>query len=241
MNKANNTGLLYFGLLLAIGLSVGGYFISQTLYNSKVALNTAEAKGLAERRVESDSANWEIKFKISGKTKEAIPALYKISEQNQQIIVNLLKESGFDENEIKLGVLDYNSKEFRDSKQNLVDQKHELVGSVRVEKSKVQLISATRASVNQLIAQGIDIENGTPSYHFTKLNEIKPEILREAAKNDRIAATEFSANAGIKVGGIKSARQGNFNIRDVGENYGDTRKIEKDVRVVTTIVFYLTD
>jgi hypothetical protein len=39
--------------------------------------------------------------------------------------------------------------------------------------------------------------------------------------------------------GIESARQGNFNITDANEDYSSTSKIEKDVRVVTTIKFYL--
>jgi hypothetical protein len=42
---------------LAVGLALGGYFVGQTMYNAKVALNTAEAKGLAERRVKADRAN----------------------------------------------------------------------------------------------------------------------------------------------------------------------------------------
>ena len=73
------------------------------------------------------------------------------------------------------------------------------------------------------------------------LNEIKPDMLREATKNARIAANEFAENAGVKVGGIRDARQGSFYVRDAGSDYGDTSKIEKDVRVVTTITFYLTE
>ena len=95
--------------------------------------------------------------------------------------------------------------------------------------------------MNKLVAQGIDIENYAPTYRFTKLNEIKPEMLSEATKNARIAANEFAKNADVKVGGIRSARQGSFRINDVGEDYGDTKKIDKTVRVVTTITFYLTD
>ncbi len=34
---------------------------------------------------------------------------------------------------------------------------------------------------------------------------------------------------------------GNFFVGDAGENYGDIQKVEKDVKVVTTIDFYLTD
>lgn len=241
MNKTSQPGLFFLGLLLAIGMALGGYFIGQTMYNAKVALNTAEAKGLAERRVEANRANWQIVFRVTGKKREEIPELYEKSEENQQIIVDLLQESGFGESEIEVGVLDYAYREYRDESQQLVDEEHHLAGSISVETDKVRLVSTVRAKVNKLIALGIDLENRAPSFRFTELNKIKPEMLREATKNARIAANEFAENAGVTVGGIRSARQGGFYVRDAGEEHEDTRKIEKDVRVVTTITFYLTD
>ena len=65
-------------------------------------------------------------------------------------------------------------------------------------------------------------------------------MVAEATRNARTAADEFADNAGVDVGGIRDARQGNFVIRDVGSEYGNTATLEKDVRVVTTITFYLT-
>lgn len=241
MSKDNQGGLFFLGLFVAAGLALGGYFVGQTLYNAKVAINTAEAKGLAERRVVADRANWTIVFTVTGASRSEIPKLYKQAEQHQQTIIDLLKENGFNDSEIELGVLDYHYKEYRDDKQLLVDQTHKLVGIISVETKKVEQVGKVRASVNKLIAQGIDIENRAPAYRFTKLNEIKPDMLREATKNARIAANEFAENAGVNVGGIRSARQGSFYVRDAGEEYGDTAKIEKDVRVVTTIIFYLTE
>ncbi|MEJ2032647.1 MAG: SIMPL domain-containing protein [Deltaproteobacteria bacterium] len=241
MGRENRSGLFFPALFVAIGLGLAGYFIGQTLYNAKVALNTAEAKGLAERRVKADRANWDIVYTEKGASRKEVPSLYAKAEKDQQTILNLLKENGFDESEINLGVLDYDYQEFRDENQRLVDQTHSLVGTISVETEKVELVGKVRASVNKLIAQGIDIENKAPNYRFTKLNEIKPDMLREATKNARIAANEFAENAGVKVGGIRSARQGSFYVRDAGEDYGDTVKIDKDVRVVTTITFYLTE
>ncbi len=241
MKSENRSGLFSLGLFVAIGLTLAGYFIGQTLYNAKVALNTAEAKGLAERRVMSDHANWEIIYTVAGKNRGDIPQLYVKAEQDQQTIIDLLQKSGFEEREVKAGVLDYQYHEFRDDKQVLVDQTHRLVGSITVDTEKVEQVSKVRTSVSKLIAQGINIENLAPAYRFTKLNEIKPDMLREATKNARIAATEFAENAGVNVGGIRSARQGSFYVRDVGAEYGDTAKIEKEVRVVTTITFYLTE
>ncbi|MTI10917.1 MULTISPECIES: SIMPL domain-containing protein [Curvivirga] len=241
MSKPNQTGFIFLGLFLALGITLGGYFIGQTMYNAKVALNTAEAKGLAEKRVKADRANWTIIFRNAGYKSEDIPALYKKSEENQKTIINLLKQNGFDESEIKLGVIDYSYMEYRDDNQNLVDERHQLTGSIDVETDKVDLVSTVRSSINKLITQGIDIENYAPRYYFTKLNEIKPEMLKEATQNARIAANEFASNAGANVGRIRNARQGGFIVRDAGEEYGDTAKIEKDIRIVTTITFYLTD
>ncbi len=239
--KSNNTGLFFLGTFLSLGIAFAGYSISQTMYNAKVALNTAEAKGLAEKRVEADRVNWVIGFNLAGNKGASVPALYKQAEKQQNTIIALLKENGLEEQEIASGVINYYHQEFRDDNRRLVDERHQLSGSINVETGKVKSIAKIRAEVNKLIAQGIGIDNRQPTYRFTKLNEIKPEMLREATKNARLAANEFAENAGVEVGGIRSARQGNFFIRDAGEEYGDTAKIEKDVRVVTTITFYLTE
>ena len=238
---STENSILPAALVLSIGIAVAGFFVSETLYKSKVALNTADVKGLAEKRVVADKAFWLIQYTVTGKSKAEIPNLYEESESDQQMITTLLKSSGFSNEEIKPGVINYIKNEFRDENQKLVEEDHLLIGEIEVQTSNVRLVSEVRSKLNRLIAQGLDIKNNSPAYHFTKLNEIKPDMLKEATTNARIAANEFAINAGVKVGGIRSARQGGFVIRDVGENYGDTKKIDKDVRVVTNVTFFLTD
>jgi hypothetical protein len=241
MRNDTSSGLFFLGLFVAIGLGFAGYFVGQTLYNSKVAVNTAESRGLAEKRVTADRANWTITFKVEGGRNSDVGALYKQAEAHQQLILNHLKESGFGDDEIRVGVINYNSYELRNNQQQLVDVKRQLNGSVDIETDKVAQVAKVRSSINKLLTEGVEIQNQEPRYYFTKLNDIKPEMLKEATQNARIAANEFAENAGAKVGRIQSARQGNFVIRDAGESYGDTGKIEKDVRVVTSITFYLKD
>ncbi len=241
MTQTTHSATWLSAAIISVGMASAGYFVGQTLYNSQVGINTADVKGLAERRVESDRAYWRIQYTVSGVDKDSIPALYEKSKQDQSKIVSVLLDSGFAAEEISPGVVDYNRLEFRDENQNLVDETYLLTGSIEVETGKVRQVSAARAKLNELIALGLDIRNNAPSYYFTSLNDIKPEMLKEATTNARIAANEFAANAGVSVGGIRSAVQGGFIIRDVGDNYSDTQKIEKDVRVVTTITFYLTE
>lgn len=241
MDQTNSYNSLIFGVVLAFGLSTCGYFVGQTMYNAKAGVNTAEAKGLSEKRVKADKANWTLVFKINGNKDANIPNLYQQAEKDQETIINLLKEAGFDAKEISAGVIDYTRQEFRNKDNALVDEKHSLVGSIDIETDKVDLVSQVRAQVNKLIAKGLDLENRSPRYSFTKLNEIKPAMVKEAVQNARLAAEEFASNAGVRVGHIESARQGGFIIRDAGAEYGDSQKIEKDVRIVTTITFYLTN
>ncbi|MEM7281921.1 MAG: SIMPL domain-containing protein, partial [Pseudomonadota bacterium] len=114
MSNESKVDLTLGALLLAVGIAVGGYFISETLYKSKVALNTADVKGLAERRVEADTAYWTIQYIVTGSDRSEIPKLYEESESDQQKIIVLLKDSGFSDEEIKPGVINYVKQEFRD-------------------------------------------------------------------------------------------------------------------------------
>ena len=226
-------------LLLSVGMVLSGFFISETLYKSNVSLNTADVKGLAERRVRADLAYWSIQYTVTGNSQADIANLYVQSEANQSSIISLLAQAGFNTDEIKPGVINYSKTEYRNEDQKLVDEKHFLTGEIEVETDKVSLVALARTKLNKLVAEGLDIRNNAPAYYFTKLNDIKSEMLKEATSNAKIAANEFASIAGVKVGGIRSAKQGGFMIRDVGENYGDTQKIEKDVRVVTTVTFFL--
>ncbi|MDM5270641.1 SIMPL domain-containing protein [Sulfurovum sp. zt1-1] len=232
---------VFISIIVSIAIAASGYFIGQTMYNAKVAINTAEVKGLAERKVKADLVNWRLNFKVASNNKEDLSKLYSDAEKIQEDIITLLLQSGLKKEEINIGVISYSPIEFRDRDQKLVDQQHQLSNDIEIQTKKVDLISSVRSSMNKLIAKGIDINNFEPEYRFTSLNDIKPDMLKEATQNARVAANEFAQNAGIKVGSIRSAIQGNFVIRDVGEDYSDTKKIDKYVRVVTSITFYLTD
>ncbi|MED5338862.1 MAG: SIMPL domain-containing protein [Pseudomonadota bacterium] len=238
-------GRFYLGIFLSLGIIIAGYFMSNTLYKAKVGANVAEVKGLAERQITADTANWSIGFGVSDRVSNQdvveLQKLYKNAGEHQTKIVNLLKEKGFEESEISTDAFDYFIREYRNEDNVLVDTKNLLSGKVVVQTNKVHKVKEVRSNINELIAAGVKIDNQLPIYRFTKLNEIKPDMLKEATENARIAANEFAQNADATVGRIKNARQGGFYIRDVGKDYSDTEKIEKIARVVTTISFYLVD
>jgi len=85
-----------------------------------------------------------------------------------------------------------------------------------------------------LVNQNI-LADSYADYQYLGLNDIKPEMIAESLKNARSAADEFAKNSGSKIGKMRTASQGYFEIENLDEN---TPQIKK-VRVVTTVEYYL--
>lgn len=96
-------------------------------------------------------------------------------------------------------------------------------------------------SLSQLGKQGIVITGGNynaqTDYIFTRLNDVKPEMIEEATKKAREVAEKFSSDSQSSLGKIKRASQGQFSISARDRNNPHIKK----VRVVSTVEYYLSD
>ena len=107
MNDTRMPCLLISAMLVSLGIATAGYFIGRTLYISKIDINTAEVKGLAEKRVEADRAYWKVQYTVSGSGNTQVSKLYEKSEADQAQILSMLLDSGFDKSEVSPGVINY--------------------------------------------------------------------------------------------------------------------------------------
>ena len=114
-----------------------------------------------------------------------------------------------------------------------------------VRSDDVRKVEELSGNTGAIVKDGVIISDATgPSYSFTKLNEIKPEMIAEATKDARASAERFAADSNSDVGAILKANQGYFQILPlVADMYGggESGQIEKIVRVVTTIDYLLED
>ena len=94
-----------------------------------------------------------------------------------------------------------------------------------------------------MISQGIDINVFGVSYSYSKLPELKVNLLEEASKDAKNRASSMLNATGDKVGGIKSVRMGVYQITSVDSNdvsdmgINDTSTIDKKVTAVANISF----
>ena len=90
--------------------------------------------------------------------------------------------------------------------------------------------------VTQLLEQGVPISSTAPSYFYTKLGELKIEMLAEASKDARVRAERILASAGeAKLGALTDADMGVINVNSANStetSWGgnnDTSSLEKDI------------
>ena len=101
MAQKRTTEALVLGVLIAAGLAVLGHFIGQGIVDLRALDRTVAAKGLAEREVIADTAIWPIRPDLADADLEALTADL---ETKTAMVTDFLRENGFTDEEITVGV-----------------------------------------------------------------------------------------------------------------------------------------
>ncbi|MBB5731292.1 hypothetical protein FHS61_000285 [Altererythrobacter atlanticus] len=230
----NSRALLASSAILAVGVVAGGYLLGDGLTRARVADRSVTVRGLAEREVTADLATWTIAYSATAANLGSAQASV---DRDTSSIRAFFGDLGFPEDALQTtgvnvstytqnGITNYTVRQRMTLRTNDIER-------------------AERAVRNQfdLVRRGVVLEEGSGmSYTFTRLNDIKPEMVAEATRDARAAAQQFANDSGTGVGGIKQATQGYFSIdaRDGdGGGWGVAETPYKKVRVVTTVDFYL--
>lgn len=236
----NRTTILIAMLILAVGVVAGGYLLGDGLKRARMADRAVTMRGLAERDVTADLATWTINFSAQGS--DLGPVQAKI-EQDTQTIRNFFRAAGFPAEAVSDGGGSVSSYYDNNRAANVVTINRRL----QFRSTDVARARRTYARQFDLIRGGVALQEGSNmAYSFTRLNDVKPDMIAQSVRDARAGAERFARDSGAQVGAIRSATQGYFSItaRDgagAGEEGGGNASDSPDqkVRVVTTIEFYL--
>lgn len=223
--------------VLAVGLLALGLCIRGGLKSFNDSQRIVEVRGLSEREVPADQVTWPISFKLTG---NELPAVYAQVSSTNNVIVEFLRANGIAEKDISVSAPQVNDLSADRNNTQPIPFNYSVTSVVTVSSSQVDKVRQLINRQGELLQKGIPIStdySNPITYKFTGLNSIKPEMIAEATKNAREAAEKFANDSESKIGKIKEARQGQFEVND-RDNY--TPYI-KTVRVVTKLVYYLED
>jgi len=228
---------LVLGLSLVLGMAIFGAQIGRTVKIGRAFEQYLSVKGLSEREVKANLAIWPIRFSVAA---EDLGLLQEKMEINSAIVLSFLRENGIDSAEIIQGLPVLSDREDeRLERQTPALPRYRGVVSLVVRSSNVDVVKKAIQRGETLLSKGVgvvgnDAGNQT-EFIFTALNDIKPDMIREATANARASAEKFALDSKSKVGRIRAASQGVVEIED-----RDAASPEwKRVRVVTTVDFFL--
>ena len=242
---ANSFSTIIAGGLIGLGIASGGFLAGESLVKSRLGYRVVTVKGLSERSVQADLGFWPVRFLVTGATLEDARGRLEASEAAVKVF---LKDSGFAAGDVQVQNIQVEDRlAGYNTNQPPEDSRFVLTEDILVKSADVQKLADASRKVGDLLKSGVvfsaDSYNAGPSFVFTKVNELKGEMLTEATKRAREAAVQFATESGAKVGVIQNANQGIIEINpavDIPNDRPD-KQIDKKVRVVTTITYLLTD
>ncbi|WP_281645284.1 SIMPL domain-containing protein [Parendozoicomonas sp. Alg238-R29] len=230
---------LILGICFVAGLAIGGYQLAEGIVRFQTLNRSVVVKGLSEQEVPADIAIWPIRFKQADNQLGNL--INGIDEKNQQIIT-FLQSKGFARDDVSISppsITDNEANSYVDTSK--IRFRYTADSVVTVYTSEVNKVRTAMQDVGELGRQGIafstDDYNARTEFLFNGLNDLKPKMIEEATQKAREVAEKFARDSDSKLGKIKSARQGVFQINDRDRN---TPYIKR-VRVISTVEYYLVD
>ena len=184
--QADHGGMAVLGFLIARGLIGGGWALGAQIKATRLSDRYVTVKGLVERKVKADLAIWPLSYKEAG---DDLSTLYARTEADKKTILQFLDQQGMQPSEIELGavrVVDTQANEYGGV--NRAPHRYIVEQQISVRTSRVDQVAAAAQKTMQLLQKGIVLNSNPgqgPSYKFTGLNSIKPDMITEATRNAR--------------------------------------------------------
>jgi hypothetical protein len=200
-------------VLLAVGLAVAGWFVGNGFLRGRTTARYVEVKGLAEREVAADLALWPLRFVATGN--DLSVAQTEITRDTREVY-SFLARHGVDTGGVQLLALEVSDAEANRFQGERGGTRFVIQQTVMVRSNEPQVVLAASQRVSELVRSGVILSSsgeygiGGPTFVFTRLNQLKPTMVKEATANARAAAEQFAADSWTALGNIRYANQGVF-------------------------------
>lgn len=233
---------VWTAVILALGLIISSSIVTLGLVKIKNAGNTITVTGSAKKKIVSDLAVWTGSFSVRSKD---LKSGYQQLKANEAIVKKYLLEKGIPEKDIEFSSINTTTNYVVGPNGMYTNEveSYVLTEEVKVEARNVQKIKQLALDATDLMNQGLEFQSFPPQYFYTKLAELKIQMLSLATQNAKQRAEEIARNAGGKVGALRSAHMGVFQITPLYSNeisdYGinDTSSLEKEITAVVNCSF----
>lgn len=208
MMKSINSMMIGAALIVSV-------IILGTSYTYKFRVqNTVTVTGLGETEFTSDLIVW--RGYITADSQNAA-AGYALLEGSKKKVLDFITSHGIPADAVDFMFVDVQkqyeaiySGDGRYSGQRFTG--YQLRQEFVVESGNVDAVETVSREISSLIAQGVQMDLWQPAYYYSKLDDLKLDLIAQATRDARERAERISEQAGGKLGKVKNARTGVFQI-----------------------------
>jgi hypothetical protein len=232
------------GFVLAVANVLCVAIVAWAFLRVKGESQVISVTGSAKKRIESDLVVW--RGKVSANHQDLVQG-YQALQAATDRTAAYLKQSNVPEAQVVWSPVTTARNYKRDEKGNATDQvtSFDLSRTVEITSGDVRRVAEVGARATELIKEGVMIESDPPRYHYTKLGDLKVEMLAEATKDAAARAKQIAQNSGSQLGAVREARMGvmqvnpvhSTDVSDSGNN--DTTSLEKEITAIVSAKFEL--
>lgn len=242
-NFFKNSQIIVLGICIAVATIVASVILSGGFLKvTKFLREQISVTGSATKEIKSDYVVWRCDF---ARRDIDLKAAYKALKEDLGKVVAYLESKGVKNEEMGLSQV-MTETVYRKSENGMDTSDiagYRLTQYVEVKSGDVAKINKVSCESTELIDGGVQFTSYAPEYFYTKLDELKVEMLAMATENAKKRAESMAKATGNKIGFIRSAKMGVFQITPVTSTevsdwgMNDTSSIDKKVMAVVTASF----
>jgi hypothetical protein len=234
-------------VILAAGIALAGMLAGNGLARARAADRVVTVKGVTEREVRADLAIWPLHLVAADND---LTTAHKRLDSSIAGVRQFLGAQGLDTNGVSLSGFSVNDAQANEyASERRAGNRFILKETLIVRSTDVDKILAASQRVGDLASAGVNFTSGQeggesgggPTFIFSGLNKLKPQMIAEATARAHEAADQFAHDSHSTLGGIRQANQGVFEIlpRDDAPGITEGSQVSKRVRVVSTVDYFL--
>jgi hypothetical protein len=228
--------------LLAIGIVVGSALVADGIRDRDSSSELITVTGSAKKQIVSDYVIWNAS--VTSQRETAAAAARELETWTNRI-TTFLRSNGVRADELRVQPISTETitGEFEDNSSEIVA--YRLTRSFEVRSPRVEDVGAVAERSSQLIARGIPFAAQPPQYVYTKLAEIRPELLAAATQDAQNRGRVLVEATGSELGTLRGVDVGVFQVTSPNStevsDYGvyDTTTVDKEVTAVVNVTFAL--
>ena len=238
-----NSQIIILGVCIAVATIVSSIIISKGFLKvMKFTKEIITVTGSASKEIKSDYVAWRGFF--SRREADLVTA-YKKLQADLNAVKAYLASKGVDVKEIIASQIDTQTIYKKNESGNDTNEVggYRLSQNIEVRSNDVDKITQVSRESTELINQGIEFVSNAPEYFYTKIDELKIQMLAMATQNAKARAENMAKATGNKIGFMRSAKMGVFQITPVNSTevsdwgVNDTGSLDKKVTAVVSVGF----